>query len=292
MEYKIYPDNFFELADALSNYESSKVSVLMVPYEKTTTFVQGTKNGPKAMMEASQCIQLYDEELEENNCDVGICTLNFLESEEEPKLMIDKIYETVKKLISDEKFPVMIGGEHSITHGSVKALAEKYENLSVLQIDAHTDLVDEWEGTKYNHACVGRRCFDITKKLVQVGIRSVELDEVEFAKENNIKIFWAKDIVENDNWFDDAISSLSEDVYITLDLDGLDPSIMPSVGTPEPGGFGYYQILRFLSKVCKEKNVVGFDVVELCPREEAIHADVTAAKLVYKLIGYCFSEKE
>jgi|TARA_Y100000031_G_C8206663_1_gene378967 agmatinase len=292
MDYKNYPGNFLELTDPQSNFEGSKAVIIPIPYEKTTTFMRGTQKGPAAIIENSVGMQLYDEELSKNICEVGICTLNPLESKNDPEEMVHDIYKATKIVLEKNKLPIALGGEHTITQGCVKAAAEKFDNLSVLQIDAHTDLVDEWEGSKYNHACVGKRCFDITKKMVLVGIRSVSLEEVEFAEENQIKLFWAKDMHDNDGWQEDAISRLSENVYITVDLDGLDPSFVPSVGNPEPGGLGYYQTLKFLRKVCKEKNVVGFDVVELCPNEKEVSSDLTAVKIIYKLIGYVFENKK
>jgi len=291
MDYKKFPDNFLKLADALSSYENSKAVIIPIPYEKTTTFMQGTKKGPDSIIKNSAELHLYDDELERNTCEVGVCTLNSLEIENNPEVMIDSIYKKVKVVLDDNKFPIALGGEHSITQGCVKACSEKFENLSVLHIDAHLDLADEWEGSKYNHACVGKRCFDITKNFIPIGIRSVSKEEAEFAKENKIKIFWAKDIDDSNERFSEVIGSLSENVYITLDLDGLDPSFMPSVGNPEPGGLKYYQLLSFLRKVCKEKNTVGFDVVELCPNEKEVSSDFTAAKIIYKMIGYAFDKK-
>lgn len=286
-----YPGNFLSLPEHLSNFEGSRVAILPVPYEKTTTFNHGTENAPKSIIENSAGVMWYDDEIGKNISDAGICTLEELKIENEPELMINAIYNKVKEIISNNKFPVIIGGEHSITQGCVKAAAEEYENLSVLQIDAHTDLADEWDGTKYSHACAGRRCFEITKKIVPVGIRCLEKEEADFAHKNNIKIFYARDIADNDDWHEDALLQLSQNVYITLDLDGLDPSFMPSVGNPEPGGLQYYPALRFLRKIFERKNVVGFDVVELCPDEKEVSSDFTAAKIIYKMIGYKFCKK-
>jgi agmatinase len=291
MDYLKYPDNFMELVEPKSSFENSKAVILPVSYEKTTTFNQGTKKGPDSIIENSAGIMWYDDEIGQNICDVGICTLRKLRLEDRPEVMMDSIYRAVKGLIENNKFPVVVGGEHSITQGCVKAAAEETD-LSVLQIDAHTDLADEWDGTRFSHACVGRRCFEITKKIVPVGIRSLEKEEAEFAEKNNIRIFYAREIADNDDWFDDAISDLSKNVYITLDLDGLDPSFMPSVGNPEPGGLQYYQTLRFLRKVFEERNVVGLDVVELCPDESESSSDFTAAKIIYKMIGYKFCLKK
>ena len=288
MNYIKFPKNFGELEDELSNYDASKAVILPIPYEKTTTYVKGTAKGPRAIIDASRNMELYDEELNKNICDVGICTLNELKVEEKLELMINVVYENVKKIINDKKFLIVIGGEHSITPGCVKAFAESYNDFSVLQLDAHTDLREEYDGTKFSHACMMKRCLEVCKNIVQVGIRSLDYEEAVFVKKNKQEIFWAKDIFDNDEWMENAISKLSKNVYITFDLDVFDPSIMPSTGTPEPGGLLYYQVLRFLKKVFEERNVVGFDVVELCPNENDVSSDFTASKVIYKMIGYKF----
>lgn len=290
MNYIKFPENFLELEDEFSNYETSKVVVLPVPYEKTTTYMKGAGKGPEAILKASRQVELYNEELGKNMYDMGICTLNELRIEGKPELMVNVVYENVKKLIDGNKFPVVIGGEHSITPGCIKAF-DGFDSFSILQLDAHADLREEYNGTKFSHACAMKRCLDICKNIVQVGIRSLCDEEAAFAKETKRKIFWAKDIFDNDEWFDEAISKLSKNVYITLDLDVFDPSIIPSTGTPEPGGLLYYQTLRFLRRVFEKRNVVGFDVVELCPNENDVSSDFTAAKIIYKMIGYKFTQK-
>ncbi len=286
MEYVKEPENFLEIPDEYSNYANSKVVVLPFPYEKTTCYIKGTEKGPAAIIKASTEVELYDEELG-NIYGVGICTLKPLKIKDKPELMVDIAYNYINDLLKDDKFIVTLGGEHSITSGIVKAFKGSYNDLSVLQIDAHADLREDFEGSKHSHACAMKRVLAICP-VVPVGIRSLSFEEAEFVKETNYKVFWAKGIVDNDKWFDDTISMLSKNVYITFDLDGLDPNIMPSVGTPEPGGLSYYQTLRFLKKVCQKRNVVGFDVVELCPNEDDISSDFTAARIIYKLIGYKF----
>ena len=288
MNYIKFPKNFLEIPDSLSNYETSKVAILPIPYEKTTTYIKGTANGPRAIIEASRNMELYDEELDKNVYEIGICTLRELKIEEKPELMANIVYENVKKVINENKFLVALGGEHSITPGCVKAFAEKYDNLSILQLDAHADLREDYDGSKFSHACAARRCIEVCKNVVQVGIRSLSYEESIFIKKNKLKTFWAKDIVNNDEWFENAIEELKKDVYITLDLDVFDPSIMPSVGTPEPGGLSWYLTLDFLKYLSERKNIVGFDIVELCPNEKSVSSDFTAAKLIYKLIGYSF----
>ncbi|MCH8004284.1 MAG: agmatinase [Nanoarchaeota archaeon] len=291
MNYIKFPNNFLELEDNLSNYGTSKVVILPIPYEKTTTYVKGTAKGPQAIINASRNIELYDEELGKEISNVGICTLNPLIIDKNPEEMVNDVFENVKELLDDNKFPIIIGGEHSITPGCVKAFADSHDDFSILQLDAHADLREEYDGTKFSHACAMKRCLDICKNIVQVGIRSLSYEESIFVKKNKLKIFWAKDIFDNDEWEEKAISNLSKDVYITFDLDVLDLSIMPSTGTPEPGGLRYYQVLRFLKNVFEKRNVVGFDVVELCPNVNNVSPDFTAAKIIYKMIGYKFNNK-
>lgn len=284
MECLKFPHNFAVIPEKYSGYADSKAAILPFPYEKTTCYRKGTKNGPDAILKASGEMELYDEELG-NIFEAGICTLKPLKADCMPKMIEGTASKTIKKLLDSNKFVAVLGGEHSITSGIVKAFRERYDDLSVLQIDAHADLRDEFEGTRYSHACAMRRTIEICP-VVPVGIRSLSYEESEFIKEKKLKVFWAKGIVDNDRWFDDAIGLLSRNVYITIDFDGLDTSVIPSVGTPEPGGLGYYQVLRFLKKVCEKRNVVGFDAVELCPNENDISSDFTAARIVYKLIGY------
>lgn len=284
-----YPNNFGEIPDRYSDYANSKVVILPFPYEKTTCYIKGTEKGPSAIIKASSEMEFYDDEMG-NVFEAGICTLKELKTDKKPEEMVGIAYSHAKKLLDDDKFLAVLGGEHSITSGIVKAFNEKHPGLSVLQIDAHADLRDEFEGSKHSHACAMRRTIE-TCPVVQVGIRSLSYEEAEFVKEKKLSIFWAKNIVGNDRWFDEAISKLSDSVYITIDLDALDPSIMPSVGTPEPGGLSYYRLLRFLRKVCEKKNVVGFDIVELCPNKGNISPDFTVAKIIYKLIGYKFFGK-
>lgn len=286
MEYLKDPDNFGELPDDYSTYMNSKVVILPFPYEKTTSYVKGTSKGPSAIIKASSEVELYDDELG-NVYECGICTLKELKVDKEGH-MAKAAYEYAKNMLNDNKFLVTLGGEHSVTSSIVKAFNEKYK-LSVLQIDAHADLRDEFEGSKHSHACAMRRVMEICP-VVQVGIRSLSYEESEFIKEKKLKIFWARDIIGNDKWFDDAISMLSKNVYITIDVDGFDPSIMPSVGNPEPGGLLWYQTLRFLKRVFEKRNVVGFDIVELCPNENNVSPDFTCARLVYKMIGYKFGK--
>ena len=285
--------NFGYINEPFCNYETSKVVILPVPYDATRKWLVGwktnTAKGPAAIITASCNMELYDEELGKTTAEIGIHTLKQLKPEKTPEQMHNSIYKRSQELIKKNKFIVMLGGEHSITSGSVKAYKEKYNNLSVLQLDAHSDLREEFEGTKHSHASVMRRIVNLGVKTVQVGIRSQDEDEARLIEEKGLSVFYAKDVVDNDEWMDKAINELTDCVYITIDLDGFDPGIMPSTGTPEPGGLGWYQAIKFLRRVADKKKVVGFDVVELAPISGLHHADFTAAKLVYKLLGYVFN---
>lgn len=290
MDYTKSPGNFLELPDAYSSYSKSRAVILPVPYEKTTSYLKGAKKGPDAIIKASVQIESYDDELGDIFKAVGICTLSPLKISAGPESMVDAVKKKTLELLDDGKFVAVLGGEHSITSGAVRAFKEKFKDIIVLQIDAHADLREEYQGSRHSHACAMKRVLDICP-VVPVGIRSISSEEAEFAGKSKHRIFWAKDIVGNDKWLDDAISLLSKNVYITLDLDGLDPSIMPSVGTPEPGGLSYYEALKFLRKVFQERNVVGFDIVELCPKKYDVSSDVAAARILYKMIGYKFMKK-
>ena len=267
------------------NYKSSKIIIVPVPYESTTYYLSGTKEGPWAIINASRHIELYDQELEKDVSRAGIFTLEELEpSKNSPKETILRIEGVIDKILNDEKIPVMLGGEHSITLGAVSAFKKKYlRNLSVLQFDAHADLRAEFEGTKFHHACVMRRIVDdLHLSVTQVGIRSLSEEEAEYlkaSKKNNI--FYDKRFTN-----EEVVNTLKENVYLTLDLDVFDLSFMPSVGTPEPGGLDWYNVLDLIKEVAKNRKIIGFDVVELCPIPGFIAPDFLAAKLVYKIISY------
>ncbi len=286
------PHNFLALPEELSKLKNSKFVLLPVPYEESTTFVKGTKYGPRALIYASHEIELFDSELGFEPCEKGICTLDELEPlVSDPEKMTKRIQDVAEKLLEKEKIVVSIGGEHTITVGLVQAFKRKYQNLSVLQLDAHADLRDSYQGSKYSHACVMRRTREICN-YVGVGIRSISSDELSFAKKKGVKLFFAHNITFDLSFFDKVLELLSEDVYLSFDLDFLDPSVMPSVGTPEPGGFGWYETLQILKRLCQTKNVVGFDLSELSPISGNVAPNFLAAKLVYKIIGYIISGKK
>jgi agmatinase len=279
------PRSFAGIPHQAAPFESAKVVILPVPYDGTTEFKSGAREGPQAIIDASEYLEFYDIELDREISETGIHTLPELQSHKgSPELMVKRVHGVVKRLIDKGKLPVMLGGEHSLTLGAVRAFREKYPQLSVLQLDAHADLRDQYEGTKYNNACVMRRVWELCP-IVPVGIRSFSLEEKRFMQEHKIEPFYADDLTGTD-YVSRVVSALSPQVYVSVDLDVFDPSIMSAVGTPEPGGLSWQQVLALLKEVARSKKVVGFDVMELCPREGPTSCTFLAAKLTYKLIGY------
>ncbi|MFC1676737.1 agmatinase [Planctomycetota bacterium] len=279
--------NFGYLPEEHSNPENSEIVILPVAYDGTSTWVKGADKGPEAIIEASANMELYDIETDSEVYKRGIFTESVIGGEISTIEMVEAVVDNVKYYLGKDKFTIVIGGEHSVSIGSVKAHAEKYDDLTILQLDAHADLRDEYSGSKYNHACVMARAKEISP-IVQVGIRSMDISEKDSVDPS--KIFFAKDIHNNTDWINKVIPMLSDNVYITIDLDVFDPSIMPSTGTPEPGGLLWYDVLTLLKTVSNKKNIVGFDVVELCPESSNKAPDFMAAKLVYKLLSYKFGE--
>jgi agmatinase len=277
--------NYGGLPKEFSGFAASQIVVIPVPYDGTSTWIKGADKGPEALLIASANMELYDIETNTEVYKKGIYTSKAITENKSPELMSEAVYYKAVNYINENKFVVTIGGEHSVSIGVIKAHTEKYENLTVLQIDAHTDLRPEYEGSKFNHACVMSRVSEWCP-FVQVGIRSMDVEEMQYVIPGSI--FYAKDVVDSDEWMDKAIKKLSKNVYLTFDLDGLDPSIMPNTGTPEPGGLLWYHSLKFLKKVIEKRNLIGFDVVELCPNEINKTSDFLAAKLVYKILSYKF----
>lgn len=270
---------FLDLDPKYYDYQNAKFVVLPVPYEKTTTYGKGTKHGPAAILTASQKLETFDEKLKfEPYLKTGIHTTK--------PIHISHISSHVSEILNDNKIPVVLGGEHSISPHVVKECSEKYKDLSVLQFDAHADLRDSYQGSKNNHACPMRRILEICP-AVQVGIRSISKEEHAFAEESGQlkKIHWAEKI----ELVEKIENQLSKNIYITIDVDVFDPSLIPATGTPEPGGMFWYEVIDILSRVCRDKNIVGFDVVELAPIKGMHAPDFSIAKLVYKIMGYISS---
>jgi agmatinase len=271
--------------EVVYDYAGSEIIVLPVPYDETSTWMKGADKGPDAILDASVNLEFYDVETESEAHLKGIFTMNPILQKKSPGDLVEDVYYRVLSLLEDRKFPVIIGGNHTVSIGSVKAFSEYYDKLTVLQLDAHTDLRLHYEGSEFNHACAMARAREFAP-IVQVGIRSMSAEERTLVAKD--RIYYAHNLYYNKKLYDKAIEKLTENVYITIDLDVFDPSIMPSTGTPEPGGPEYYEILHFLKKVIKKKNVVGFDVVELCPSAGNKAPDFIAAKIIYQLLSYRF----
>jgi agmatinase len=264
----------------------AKFVVIPVPYDLTSTYQSGSRRGPAAIIEASTNMEVYDEELKKETYLAGIhTTLPVAIDARGPKNMINVVRKKISRIVGLNKIPVMLGGEHSITLGAVQAVIEKYPKLTVLQFDAHADLRDSYQGSLYNHACVARRISEICP-LTQVGIRSMSKEEGEFLPQSKVKSYSADFVLDKKNWADTVCKDLSGDVFITIDLDVFDPSIMPATGTPEPGGLYWKDILHLLKLVSSSRNIRGFDVVELAPLPGVVAPDFMAAKLIYRTMGY------
>ncbi len=286
-------NNFLGIQKKHSSFEDSKIVILPVPYEKTVSYGKGTKNGPKKIIEASHFVEFYDEELRRELCfQEGIVTLPLLAVEEKSaNRALTVIYNRVKEMLAKEKFVVTLGGEHTVSQAPIKAHFEKFNNLSVLQIDAHSDLRQTYEGTKYSHACVMARVAEFTTDIHQVGIRAQDVSEAKFIVEKNINTYYMRQIRSGKygkNWQKKVAEKLNDNVYITFDVDGFDPSVIASTGTPEPGGLFWDETMDLLNIVGQTKNIVGFDVVELSPKRNQPESDFNTAKLVYKILNYAF----
>ena len=277
--------NYGGLSDNLSLLETAKIVVIPVPYDGTSTWVKGADKGPAALLEASANMELYDIETDSEVHKIGIHTTEEITVKSSPEEMVDAVYKRVLQVYRKKKFPVVIGGEHSVSIGAIKASFEYFENLTVLQFDAHADMRQEYEGSPYSHACVMARASEMGP-IVQVGIRSMSAEEREDIQPD--RIFYADRLRDNKNFMFDLLNKLSKNVYITIDLDVFDPSVMPSTGTPEPGGMRWFAMIETLQRVSEHANIVGFDVVELCPNKNNKAPDFMAAKLIYQLLTYKF----
>jgi agmatinase len=282
------PRSFAGLAPPYSERDRAGVVLLPVPYDGTAEWHTGAREAPGAIITASTYLEMYDIELDREICQVGIHTLPELVPDMSgPEAMVERVYRVAGQVLAGDKIMVMLGGEHTLTLGMVKAYREKYTNLSVLQLDAHADLRDSYLGASLSQATVMRRVAKLCP-VVPVGIRSLSLEEKQFIDAAGIRPFHADELISGRVDYGQVVESLSPDVYVTIDVDVLDPSVMPAVGTPEPGGLGWYELLRLLRRVARERHIVGFDLVELCPPEGPDACAFLAAKLVYKLIGYIF----
>jgi agmatinase len=271
--------------EVVYDYSESAIVIVPVPYDETSSWMRGADKGPEAILEASVNLEFFDVETASEAHLKGIYTMNPIIQKESPENLVEDVYYRILSLLADNKFPVVIGGNHTVSIGAIKAFSEYFENLSVLQLDAHGDLRQIYEGSELNHACTMARAREFAP-IVQVGIRS--MSAVELLQAEKDRIFYAHELYYDKKLYDKAIDKLTENVYITVDLDVFDPSLIPSTGTPEPGGPEYFELLHFLKEVIKNKNVVGFDVVELCPSESNKSPDFIAAKIIYQLLSYKF----
>lgn len=278
--------NYGGLDNEFTAYENARIVILPVPYDGTSTWLKGADKGPQAILEASANMELYDIETDSEVYTQGIATLEAVTEDQSPEAMSDAVEKQVDAILMDKKFPVLLGGEHSVSIGSIRAFAKHYENFSVLQLDAHSDMRDNYEGSDHNHACVMARAKEMAT-VAQVGIRSSCIEE-----KHNIdsdRIFYAHEIKESSTWMYDVSERLNDNVYITIDLDVFDPAYMPSTGTPEPDGLTYREVINFLKLINERHNIIGLDIVELCPNEMNKAPDFLASKLIYQLLSMKFN---
>ncbi len=271
-------NKFCWLHDRFTGYNKSRFVVIPIPYEKTTSYLKGTKKAPNEIIEASGNIELFDYETQKNTAEQGIHTTKPIISSN-PEQLIEKAGKLCKKVMQDNKIPVILGGEHTVSIGPALAGHDIYEDLTVVQLDAHLDMKDSFEKSRFNHACVMRRIREKVKDTLHIGVRSCDDEEFNYAKQNKLNIFW-----DNKYNLKEIEKLTAKNIYVTIDMDVLNPAIT-SVGMPEPGGLSWYNTLEILKTLAK-KNVVGFDVVELMPRKGFEYANITTAKLIYKLMGY------
>ncbi len=280
------PDNFLGLPSRLSSYDAARFAVLPIPYESTTTFGVGTRDGPRAIIAASQQVELYDEHLHRESVRTGIATLEPLEPDARgPEFMHRRVYAAARGIVRDGKFLIAMGGEHGITSGLVRAVKARHKDLSVLQLDAHADLRDSYQGSPHSHACVMRRIHDLGVPAVGVGIRNYSAEEARFIRSAGKPIFTARTCRDSSSWIDELVGHLTASVYVTIDIDAFDPACAPGTGTPEPGGLDWYQVTGLLEAVARKRRIVAADVVEVRPLPPNMVTEFLAAKLIYRLIG-------
>ena len=284
------PMNFGGIAEAeFSDFQPSRILIWPISYEGTVSFGTGTGLGAKAIIDASRNMELYDEETDAEVYKLGIHTLDESPSIDPPESMMQSLYARAKWLVARDKFIAMIGGEHSISAPVIRAHAEHYENISVLQIDAHADLRDTYDGTPHSHASIMARVVrDMRIPSVQCGIRSISAEEARGLDDLPTRIFWAKDIAGRTDWWDEAVDGLTENVYLTIDIDGLDPSLVAQTGTPEPGGLGWYETIGLIRTLARKKRVVGMDLTEYSYVEGFDASAFLCAKLIYKSLAFVF----
>jgi agmatinase len=283
---QILPDNFLGLDARASDYAAARFAILPIPYDATTSYGTGTREGPRAIISASQQIELYDEALGRPSPREGVATQPAVEPDARgPEQMHERIYRAARQIVRDGKFLIGLGGEHSITSGLVRAVRSRHKDVCVLQIDAHADLRDQYQGSPYSHASVMRRIYDAGIRAVGVGIRSYSPEEARFLRGAGLPLFSARACHQSSAWIDQAVAHLGPVVYVTIDIDGFDPAYAPGTGTPEPGGLNWFQVTELLAAVAKARQIVAADVVEVRPLPGSNVTEFLAARLVHRLMG-------
>lgn len=281
------PDNFLGLPPQYADPKKARYAILPLPYDGTVSYQTGTRNGPRAIITASQQVELFDEEYGKEFTAAGVMTCEPVAPEMAgPEEMHKSVYQAAKQVVAQSKFLISLGGEHSLTSGLVRAVKEKHKKLSVLQIDAHADLRDEYEGTPYSHASVMRRVVEMGLPVVGVGIRNYSLEEHKFMTKAGIQPVSVRELRMNADWIEEVMERLTDNVYVTIDIDGFDPAYAPGTGTPEPGGMDWFQVTDLLKATAMFKNIVAADVVEVLPLPGSAQTEFLAAKLIYKLIAH------
>jgi len=267
-------------------WKRARVCIIPIPYDSTTSFQSGARRGPEAIFAASKGLELFDSELGRDTSRCGIYTMGELEPNvNSPRENVDNVEAVVAQVLRAGKLPVAIGGDHSITLGCVRAAKKKYPDIGMLVFDAHPDLMDEFEGSKYGHASVTRRVHELGVPVALAGVRTATREELDYAKRNGLIVIRPRDLLKNPEAIHRALAALPARIYLSIDIDVIDPGEMPATGTPEPGGLRWYDIMDTLHHIIAEKQIVGFDLVELCPIPGNIAPDFLATKLIYRLIG-------
>lgn len=281
--------SFGDFESCYTDFQTAQIVILPVPYDQTSTWIKGADKGPEAILKASKNLEFYDILTDSEVFRKGIATDAPVQVCPTPDEMVEQVHRRMLGYFQKGKFPVLLGGEHSVSIGAFRAAAQSFSNLTVLQLDAHADTREEYEGSIYNHACVMARARELCP-IVQAGIRS--MDSCEKPALDKTRVFFAHQIAADPQrrWIDALLSLLTDNVYLTIDLDVFDPSLMPATGTPEPGGLGWYDVISLIEQVCKNRNVIGMDVVELCPREHLWACDFLAAKLIYQTLSFRFRD--
>jgi agmatinase len=281
------PRNFLGIEQAYSNEKTARTVILPVPYDGTEEWHTGSRFGPREIIDASEYLEYLDLELDRETYRTGIFTAPFVQPDTRgPEKTIDRVYKACLPWVNKSKFVLMLGGEHTISLGAVRAFKEKYENLCVIQLDAHADLRDEYNGSKFGQATVLRRISEIAP-VMEIGIRSISTEEKKFILTSKIPVLYCHQLLSKHDMLVPALEKITGPVYLTVDLDVFDPSVMPSVGMPEPGGLSWQAVIDIIKAISGKLNVIGADIVELCPAQGSSFSTYSAAKLAYKIIGYC-----